>query len=318
MEGTIHVDRALTDVSLAVINADLVSDQVFPSVPVQDKTGIYYVYGKERFRVRDDRRAPGDETQRSRLTIAEATYTTAGHGLKDYVPREKGAEADPALDLLIDTTEVLTDQVRLNKEAALVAALVAGLTSTSTINLTSTQWDEDANDPIKKVRTDAETIAKRIGRKPNVLAVNPDVWMAIQFNANIRGLLTGIGNLSSANITPAAVAALMGLDEIIIAGALYDSAYEGRTASLTYVWPSATCGALLFYRARSVGRKSITLGATFRWTKAISSIGGGAGGAQYVERYWWQPNHSDVVEVLDWYGQNIMCADAGIRYQNAV
>ena len=268
MEGRVFYDQALSNVSIAVQNGELVSDRVCPTVPVDDQAGYLYVYKKSRFRVRDDSWSPGSEVKESRLEMdTSKTFFCDGHALKDFVAR--GKRQHPAVNGLIDTVEQLTEQIKLNKERDLVTKLIAGMTGVSTVNLAAEAWSSDSYDPIARIEADKITIAKRIGKSPNILIVNPSVLKAIRCNANVRGLLTGIQNLESARVTAQALAALLELNEVIIASAVYDTVNEGQTASLDWAWPSATCGVVLAYRESNPGLKKIALGYTYRWVNVL-------------------------------------------------
>jgi hypothetical protein len=310
--GVIKFDQALTNVSVAYTNAEFVAERVMPVVPVDKQSDKYFIHGKDRFRVRDDRRAPGGEAQESRWTLSNDTFYCSGHALKDYVPREDVANADPQLDLLTDTTEVLTDQVLLSQEVGLVAALAAGMTGTSLADQVATTWNNDANDPLAIIEAQKLVIAKRCGgRMPNVLTISAPVFSAIKNNAKVKALLTGSPDLPSTLITPAMLAAKLELEEVIIASAVKDTANEGQAATLDWVWGE---NALLSIRPKSPGRKVLSLGYTFKWGKAF----GGDYGAQFVNRYFWQPKLSDVVEVHKYYDAKVIAADAGVLFTNCL
>lgn len=305
-EGTVHIDQRLTDVSVGYRNGDFIAERVFPMVPVDNQSDKYLVHGKEGFRVRDDRRSPGSEAHLSRWTYSDGTFYCDGHALKDYVPRENQNSGLPQLDLLCDTTEVLTDQILLNQEANLVAALAAGMTPSDQTNI---PWDSDDIDPLVVISEAAGAIGLAVGRKPNVLALSEPIWNALRMNANVRGLISGAQSLSAAAVSAAQLAGYLGLEEIIVGSAVYDSASEGQADSLAWVWGKY---ALLFYRPPSPGRKQISLGYTFAW-KAFDS-----GKAQFVDRYYWQPTKSDVVEVHKYYDQKIIDVNAGKLFSNCI
>lgn len=314
-EGTFHLDKALTDVSIAYRNAAFVAERVFPSVLVDNKTDKFYTYGKENFRARNDRRSPGAEALPSRWTLSSDSYFCDGHALKDYVPRENQANQDPALDLLIDTTEMLTEQMQLNREDALVTQLIADLTGASVVDLAAIKWDVDANDPIAKLRAERLAIAKRIGQFPNVALFAAPVFNAVIQNAKVTGRITGAPSITPSLVSPQEIATLLEVDEVIVAPAVKDTANEGQATSLDFVWGKR---ALLFYRTQNPGRKSLSLGYTFRWSKALQALGVAGGGAQGVERYYWQPTKSDVVEVHDYYDLKTITKDAGTLFINAI
>ncbi len=45
--GNVHVDRVLTDISIAWPNDGLVGENLFPVVTVQKQTDKYYIFGRE-------------------------------------------------------------------------------------------------------------------------------------------------------------------------------------------------------------------------------------------------------------------------------
>lgn len=314
-EGKIRIDQALTDVSVGYKNGEYVADRVLPVVPVDHKSDKYYVHGKDLFRVRDDRRSPGGEARKSRWTLSNSPYFCEGHALKDFVAREDQSDADPQLDLLMDTTEVLTDQILLNQEVSLVTLLAAGMTGSSVVDLAAIKWNNDANDPVKKIKEQALVIGKRTGKRPNVLTLSAPVFDAISENAKVTARITGAADLPSAKVTPQQLASLLMIDEVIVASAIKDTANEGQTAVTDWVWGAY---GLLQYRPRNPGRKTLSLGYTFHWTKAFQNADGEAAGAQFVKRYYWEPNTADVVEVHKYYDQVLVATDAGVLFTNAI
>ncbi len=309
--GTIHHDRALTDVSVGYENAELIGERIYPVVPVENQSDKYFKHGKDIFTVRDDRRSPGGEARESRWTLSDDNFFCEGHALKDYVPRENQGNSDPQLDLLTDTTEVLTDQIMLNQEVNLVTILAAAMTGTSLAAQTLTPWNDDDVDPLPIIETQKIAIAKRIGKPPNVLVMSGPVWSAMKLNANIRMLITGAGSLPGAVITPQNLAAYLDLKEVLVGSAVKNTANEGQDVSLDFVWGEY---ALLFYRPQSPGRKTLSLGYTFAWKNALGASAGG----QFVDRYYWQPNKADVVEVHKYYDQKTIDAGAGCLFSNCL
>ena len=149
------------------------------------------------------------------------------------------------------------------------------------------------------------------------------VFTGIINNQYVRGLLSGVNDLQQANITAQKLAALLGIDKVILAAGIKNTANQGQAASLDWIWGAR---ALLFYSDPAPGLRTLSLGRGFRWRNALTALGGpkevseqipGAG-AQFVETYYWQPNKSDMVEVHDYYDLKTVAADAGILYTNAV
>jgi hypothetical protein len=62
---------------------------------------------------------------------------------------------------------------------------------------------------------------------------------------------------------------------------------------------------------------------TFAWQRALAAIAGGSqegaiNGYQFVQRYFWQPTLSDVVEVHKYYAQQIVAWAAGVLFTDCL
>jgi hypothetical protein len=315
VEGTIHIDTALTNVSIGYSNGDFIADQVAPVVPVNFKSDKYYIYGKERFRTRDDRRTAGAEARKSRFSLSNDSYGCEGHALLDELPREDQKNADPAMDLMIDTTEQLTEEMKLNKESALVALLVAGMTSASVAAQTSTKWNSNSNNPVNLIMAQLAIAQARTGKRPNRMAISQPVWDAISVNTTVTGRITGAANLQDSRVTVDQFANLLGLEGIDIGSAMYDTANEGQAASLDYVWGDY---ALAYYRPRVIGRKMLSLCAQFLWSGAGQAVGGENVGGQFVRRWFEDRRIIDVVEVNEYYDLKLITKDAGCLFSDCL
>jgi hypothetical protein len=321
-EGVFRYDRYLSNLSFRRQNpeAGMVAERVFPNLPVDEKSGHFPIYGTENLTPQDDLRAPGTEAKIARWSVGTpGNYNCDGHALKDSVARENQSDTDPSFDLLEDTTIGLTDKVVLNQEVALVTALAAGMTSASVALQTATPWNDDTMDPLAIIKTQILAVALRVGIKPNIFVASEPVWGAIALNKNIRGLITGAGNLAAAVITREQFAALLGVQEVIVASGVKNTANEGQAASNAWIWGET---ALLAVRASSPGRRIVSLGYHFVWRKALSTLAGpgavGGGGYQLVERYWDQPIKADWVEVHKHYDQVILAKDAGCLFTDCL
>ena len=316
-DGTFRYDQLLSDFSVGLGQGDMVMDRVLPPVLEDYQSGKYAIFGPENLTPLDDTRAPGAQAKESRWSISDAAFYCSGHALKDYVPRESQRNGAPNIDLIQNTTLTLTEQILLNKEIAGLAAIVAGM-STYYGAQTATPWDNDSYDPITIVKTQATAIALRVGKRPNVFVCAQPVWDAICENGNVIGRITGAPNLESSAVIPQAVAALLGVDEVIVASAVKNTAILGQAAVNAWVWGEY---ALLAVRPRLPGQRIMALGATFTWRGALQALageGGGATGGRLVERYWVQDRKSDCIEVHDHYDHKIVAQAAGYLFTDCL
>lgn len=312
-----RVDGLLTNLSVKYANGIYVAERCYPALPVDAQSDKYPVYGRQNYVAIDDQRSPGALAREASWSWSEDTYFCEGHALKDYVPRERQNEQNPAFDLIQDTTVYLTDRILLNQEINLVTKLAATLTGTSLAAQTATPWDNDANDPVAIVRAQGDVIGKRIGMMPNRFCISQPVWTAIRNNAKVKALITGAQSADAANITAQQFAALIGVDQVLIATAVKNTANEGQaTESMNWVWGETAC---LFYCPPAPGRRTVALGYTFHWRGALQGIAGGSEqGAQFVKRYYWEPNTADVVEVHKYYDQKTVSALAGVLFTDCL
>jgi hypothetical protein len=315
----------LTNVSVGLQDQEYICEQVYLPLPVDKQSDLYDIYGTDQYNLVDDTRAAGTEARRGpSWRISTQPYYCGGHARKDGVPAEKNANQDPPLNLTMDTTTVLKRQILLRQEYNLVQQLATDLTGNSVINLgaggTNVPWNNNANDPVAKIRTQMDLIGQYCGVRPNVLAIGQPLWTSVRQNTKVTGLITGAPQLPNARVTPAQFAELCELDEVIVGRAVYNSANADQAASLQYVWGA---NALLFVRPKAPGLRTVALGYQPQWTNALGTMAGlkevpgiDGIGNEFVEQYWWQPTKEWIIEVHKYYAQTTVAATAGCLFTN--
>src|SRR5580693_8982630 len=97
----VHVAAPLTDIAVAYMQDDsaYIADKVFPIVPVQFQSDLYYIWKKDDF-FRDEaqQRADGDESAGSGLNLSTASYSAAVWALHKDIGDQMRRNADPAVD----------------------------------------------------------------------------------------------------------------------------------------------------------------------------------------------------------------------------
>jgi len=298
--SNLHVDSALTNVSVMYRNGKFVADQVFPELPVDKQSNKYFTYGIDNLRVDEDERRPGAVSNKIDWGLSPNPYYCDGHALHTPMPDEWRGNADQAIDLDTDMTIALTDKILLAREVNVASAVAAGAT---TVDQSGTKWDVDTNDPVKIIDTQKETIAQATGQKPNSMLLSRPVFRGLRNNAlvkqRISGALNGIGG---SLITAEALATVLEIDNLIIGEAVKVTSNEGQAVTSSYVWGK---NALLFYRPPSPGLRTISLGYLFTWTVGRMSALVYKGRLPDLE-------HSDYIEVMRYYDPRVVAAAAGI------
>ena len=301
----VHVDKILTQISVAWPNAGLIGDQLFPLVPVQKQTDKYYIFGREGWLVVNDLRAPGTAANEiPGLALSTDTYYASEHSLQIPITDEERWNADNPLAPDRDGTELVTARVMLGRERAMqtLATTAANFASGSTVTLVGTQqWNDYINsDPISDMRTAKVTVNSRIFMNPNVgvlpyqvmakLEDHPDFIERIKYSE--RGVLT-------AEI----IASILGVQKVIVPGVGINTANEGQPSTLGYLWGK---DALFAWVPPRAGLKIPAFAYEFGWS------GNPGGSVQYVDRWREEVRKSDLVRVCRYYDIKLVAqGDAG-------
>ena len=304
----VHIDQALTEVSVAYRNTQYVADSVFPVVPVSKQSNKYFIYSKDNFRTLDDARRPGARANEIEWTLSTDTYYCEGHALAQAIPDELRANADQAIDVDVDTTEVLTDLVYLQREILVASKATDSSVITQSATLSGNgQWSDYTNsDPITAIEDQKATILKQIGHLPNSILVSYPVFKTLR---NHPKIIDRFKYSQVAVVQPDHLKSVFNVDNFYVGSAIKNLAKEGAADNLDYIWGK---NALLFYRPPVAGRRTVSLG--YQFTMAF----GGNSEGFIVKRYRDEARTSDVVEVQLYFDAKVVAASAAYLWLAAV
>lgn len=226
----------------------LVSNILFPIVPVMQRGGTIITFGREQFQVMDTRRAPGADTKSIDIGYGKGNYALVDNRLMGKVPVEimEEAQAVPGIDLASKTVAVVQDKMSLEREvnAAALARAAGAYAAGNKTTLSGTDlWTAGAtSNPFVVIEAAKEAVRKKVGRRPNVMELGPTVLSALRTHPLVLAKLS-----TSTDRTPATLAQLQALFEIelIVEGqAIVDNAGTfsdvwGNDAILAYVTPKS-------------------------------------------------------------------------------
>lgn len=311
-----HVNTLLTNVSVQFANAPskFIASQVFPVVHVEKKTNIYAVFNRGDF-LRDEAqlRAPGDESAGGGYKVdVTNTYSCNDYAFhKDISDQSRNNTDDPfAPDR--NAVQFLT-QKRLLKEEVVWATNFFGTgiwtgstTGTDLVAGTDfTAWDDYSSDVIAIIDQQAESIESNTALYPNTLVLSRQGWNTLK---NHPDIVDRVKYTTDGPVTPDIVARLLQLDRILIGAAVKNTAAEGATDSVSYIFGKH---ALLCYAAPEAGLEVPSAGYTFRWTGMDSSMGGAA-----VSTYRIDIKKVDRQEIEFAFDQKVISSICGVFFQN--
>lgn len=332
----VHVNRPLTNISIAYMQAqsNFVADKVFPNVPVLKQSDLYFRYDRSDFwRNQFEKRAPGAESAGSgwKIDSSQSYHCHVWALHKDIDDQTRGNEDSP-LQGDTDTTLFLSLQAMISREVNWAAAyFTTGLwtgidgtngditgSATSPGSNEALQWNDASSTPIEDVTDNATLIQQRTGLRPNKLVLGRQVWDKLKNHADIVDRIKysgGVSNATPAIVSRQAVAALMEIDEVLVADGIQVTSKENKDfeTSMTTAFIAGK-NALLVYANPNPSLRMPSGGYTFSWT---GYLGAGSMG-QRVSRFRMEHLKSDRVEEEMAYDQKLVSADCGIFFSGIV
>jgi hypothetical protein len=302
--GFQHIDKVLTNISVAWPNNGYVGEALFPGVNVNKQSDKYYVFGREAWAPENDLRAPGSiANEVPGLALSLDTYYCQEHALQIPVTDEERENIDSPLAPDRDATELVTSKILLGREVAMKNLVTTAANYGSGLSTTlvgTQQWSDYVNsDPIANMRAAKAAIHARIFVEPNVAIIPYQVMTVLEdhpdFIERIKYSERGI-------VTSELIASIIGVQKIIVPGIGINSAALGQPVSLGYLWGKDVVFAYVPPRA---GLRIAAFGYEFTWH------------GQVVDRWREEPRKSDLIRVSRAYDLKLVAqgdpgtADAG-------
>lgn len=297
------VDPVLSNVSIRFSNEGFIAEQVMPIVRVAKQTGKYYQYDKANLRIDTTLRASGSGANEVDYGLSTAAYSCDDHALKEFVPDEIQDQADAALNPLVDATENVTEKLMLDKEKKLADVMADTAVLTQNVTLAGTdQWSDYTNsDPIGDVRTARTTVHQNIFRKPNTLVLSKEVFDILAEHPQV---LERVKYSQLGILTADLLARIFQVERVLVGEAGYNSADEGASDVLAYIWGKH---AWVLYISPRVALKTVTFGWTFTYKQ------------RQVKRWRDEDREGTYVRVgKDNYDQKVVAATAAYLIKSAV
>lgn len=298
--GNVHIDQALTQISIAWPNQGLVGPRLFPPVTVRKQSDKYYIFGREGWLPESgDVRAPGARANEiPGLAVSTDTYFCQEHALSIAVTDEERENADSPLAPDRDGTELVTSRLMLGREITqkTLATTAGNYATGNTTTLSGTaQWNDYVNsDPISDMRTAKATIHSRIFLEPTLAVIPYQVMTKLEDHPDF---LERIKYSERAIFSPELLSSLLGVGSVVVPGVGFNSANEGQPVTLGYLWGKDVIFAYVPARA---GLKVPAYGYEFVW------------GGQFVDRWREEARVSDLVRVRRRYDNKLTAlGDAG-------
>lgn len=271
----VHSPTPLTNVAVAYMQDDssYIADKVFPIVPVEYQSDLYYKWSKDDF-FRDEAqpRADGKESAGSGVNLTTDSYSAIVYALHKDIGDQMRRNADPAVDIEVAVSRMLMQKLLISRDRKFASKyLTTGLWGTDITGTnggtpgssTPAQWNDDANsDPFTDVSTAQTTILQNTGQVANTLVLGWPVYQALRKNPLVVDRVKYTMQADAKAITPELLASAFDVERVLVAKSVYNSANEGATGSYSFAVGKV---ALLCHSAPAPGLMVPSAGYIFGW-----------------------------------------------------
>ncbi len=303
--NVVHIDQALTDLSLAYTNDDYVAGKVLPAIPVDKRSDKYFVYGKEHLRYRNAKVAPGSVAEDFNYTLSTGNFYAEHRAERHLVTDDEIQNEDMPLDAAVDATELLTELMTLiwEVDVANYVTNTSNLTNYTALSGTSKWTDYVNSTPLTNIKTAKASVRNNTLKRANSFIISYEGALDLADHPSIKDLIkyTDPKSLAESGLPTS----LRGLT-VIEGGAVQDTSVEGRTFSPSAAWGS---NAIIAYINPGKGRKKISLGYTWVAPDATSGTQGIS-----TRRYRDEPRKGEWVETEYTYAYTITSVGAGYLF----
>ena len=300
----LHIDAALTNVSVKYQNADLVGEKICPPLTVKKDSDKYFVYGKQDLRLFNDLKAPGARAKQVEWSIdSTPTYSLEEHSLEMQLIDEVRDNTDDPIRYDADSTEYVSNMILLRVEK-----MIGDFLNDYTVNYeaghssaVATKWDVAAGDPLTDIDDAREVVRSKIGRYPNTMVVSPKVHKLLRKHSK---LLEMYKYTKAGTLTADILKEIFEMKNYYVYGAGYISSAEGQAEVLADIWADNVA---LIYVPDNPGLKQLSFSYLFRKT-----------GYRLVERWREAALRSDWIRVSDKYNLKSISTVAGYHLRDVL
>lgn len=260
-----HIDVPLSNICVeAFRTGDFVGPRLFPIVPVEKQSNMYYTIDKASWlrTPRTTLRSPKTPPRRVEFDVSSDSYFADNYALAGENAWEALANADQPITLRARTARKVVEDLMRDMEQRIANQVTSISNVGSGVVLSGgSQWSDYANsDPISDVSTAIAFIRNNTGMLPNTALMDWDTYQMLRRHPVLLDMFkyTQGGLLNDAELKE-----VFKIPNFIIANAIRNAANEGQTASLVNIWGKNCLVCYVDPQAPSI--QTATFGLGFRW-----------------------------------------------------
>ena len=298
----LRINAYLSEVARGYGNNSFIAENLFPIIDSEKEKIDIFQFNKEAFQLYDTERAiRANSNVISPKGFSKHTATLAEHDLAYPIDYREEDEAEK-VKLQLHATNVVTEglKLKLEKQCADLAQDPKNYATENKIALSGTsQFTNEASDPLKVVNAGKDAVCGKIGKDPNTLVIGQEVWQALKQNTSLKNL---IASSSNKIITLDLLKEFFEIENIVVGRSIYADANN----NFARVWGN---NIILAYVPKLTSRTEYdpSFGYTVRKKDALQ-----------IDEYQKEGNKVKYIRATDIYTPFLVGAEAGYLISNAV
>lgn len=187
-----HIDQALTNISIAYRPQGFIADIVAPVIKVEKESDKYYVWNREdAFRTYDDLVSPGAVARTIDFSLSTDNYYAEEYSLRTRILWRDMSNADSVLRIEMNKARKVVDTLLLGREKRVAIAFTTLANYASGLSTTysgASQWDNGSyvGDPIIEIDSKKEHVRQQCGMMPNTIIIGAPIVPILVNNTKYR------------------------------------------------------------------------------------------------------------------------------------
>jgi hypothetical protein len=237
---TPRLDLGAALMEIMVNRNEFIGTQALAVFNTQLKAGTFNAITRECLtKVPETKRASSGAYNRIGAETEEISFSCEEHGLENPLGDDKRAFYARDFDAELVCTMQTLNLILLAQEIRIATALFNTSTWTGSSLYTdvssSAPWDAVDSDVISQIRTAKEKVRQLTGLRPNALIIGETNLNRLKANAGIKGSIQYVEKLTDEALHRS-LADLFGIRNILVGGAVKNTANKGKAFSGQDVW----------------------------------------------------------------------------------
>lgn len=274
-----------------------VASEVLPIRPVQRKAATLSVMRRENMKLPDVDHSNGAGFNRLDLLVEDLSYACKDKGIEGQLTDDDRENYANDFDGELETIETLAMRLWLAQEVRVKNLVFDTGTWTGGSLFTDysgAPWDTTTTSVIAQVTAAKEKVRINTGFSADSMLIGEAALQNLLINGEILKRFPGATIISEAALR-ASIAAIFGLQNLIVGGRVYDGAKAGQSYSGTDLWGDDYC---MVFRRQSGSTRGGGLGRIMLWEPMSGSL---AETIQYRE----EQSESDIFRVRHYVDEKI-------------